>query len=392
MIDNNRLYNKDFLVLSVIMFLAYCNIAAFFQFHEYLSTLPIAPESFGLLIALFSLSVLVVRPLISLFLNPSDAKRWITISSCLVIASLILYNLAETFWSMAAIRILHGAAYVVLATAVLSRIVECIPQEKSGQAFGLLSAVTLLPYAVIPPFMGLLTKWTGGFDRVLDLSALAMVPIFPMLTLLDDSPVSISHGAGERSTWKDVVENFKDYRVLLMLFLSLVVWTTFTPVFFFLQGYGSKIGISNPGWFLTLSTFTEIMVRLSAGHIFDKLDKSKLLVFSLMWLTVGYWALIYASWPTAFYAMGLWLGIGWGVAMPVLSAALFDISQPKLRALNTNLGMEMFQGGFFLGPLVGGAILLQWGYTALYLGCAVLTALGMFSALFLGRIGKDNKV
>jgi MFS family permease len=293
---------------------------------------------------------------------------------------------------MAAIRVLHGAAYVVLATAVLSRIVDCIPQEKSGQAFGLLSALTLLPYAVIPPLLGLLTKWTGGFDRVLDLSALAMVPIFPMLTLLDDSPVSISHGAGERRTRRDLVENFKDYRVLLMLFLSLVVWTTFTPVFFFLQGYGSKIGISNPGWFLTLSTFTEIMVRLSAGHIFDKLDKSKLLVFSLMWLTVGYWALIYASWPTAFYAMGLWLGIGWGVAMPVLSAALFDISQPKLRALNTNLGMEMFQGGFFLGPLVGGAILLQWSYTALYLGCAVLTALGMFSALFLGRIGKDNKV
>ena len=44
-----HLITKEFIALNAIMFLAFCNIAVFFQFHEYLGTLPIPAEYFGTL-------------------------------------------------------------------------------------------------------------------------------------------------------------------------------------------------------------------------------------------------------------------------------------------------------------------------------------------------------
>lgn len=372
---------SEFLALNAIMFLTFCNLALFFQFHHYLETLPIDPGESGLLIALFSVSVLIIRPLISPLLRPDNSKRWMAISCVFLVISLLLYHVALDFWSMALVRLLHGAAYVLMATAVTAKLVACIPQDRSGQAFGIISVITLLPYAVMPPLLEPLTRWAGDFRLVLDLSAAVMALAFPVLFFVRDR----SDGAPGASTaaigWMDLTENLKDRNVQLLLFLSLVVWTAFTPIFYFLKGYGDNIGVPNPGWFFTLSTFTEIGVRLLAGSLFDKWGKSWMLAGSVAWLAAGYVVMANLSEPATFYSMGLLLGLGWGVAMPVLSGLVFDVSPPKFRALNTNLAFEMFQAGFFVGPLAGAAILVQWGYPALYYACAGLSILGFLAAL-----------
>jgi hypothetical protein len=96
------LLTNEFLALNAIMFLTYCNIAVFFQFQTYLGTLAIDQKHSGALIAMFSLSVLVLRPLISPFLNPANGRRWMMVSCAAILAALLSYNLAHTFWSMAA--------------------------------------------------------------------------------------------------------------------------------------------------------------------------------------------------------------------------------------------------------------------------------------------------
>lgn len=377
------LITKEFLALNFIMFLTYCNIAVFFQLHEYLGTLPIPRQSFGVLIALFALTAMLIRPIISPFLNPWNAKRWIAISAFLVIASLGLYDLADSFWSMAAVRLFHGAVHTVLATAVLSRMVGCIPKERSGQAFGLIFVILLLPYAVIPPVLEPLSRLLGGFRQVLVAAAFVMLLVFPLLWLMDKKAVDGPDVRGERIGLRELFGNLKDCRILILLFCAVVVWTCYTPVFYFLKGYGDKIGIQNPGWFFTLSTVTEIVVRLIAGPVFDKFNKSRLLTGSLLWLGLGYFVLPHVSGEALFYGMGLLLGLGWGIAMPLLSSLTFDFSEPRFRAVNSNLTMQMFQVGWFVGPALGDVVLMHGGYSALFCGCGGLSLLGVIAGLFL---------
>lgn len=389
MSDSHTLLNKDFLVLSALAFLGFCNIAVFFQFHHYLGALGIDQAWIGFLIGVFSLAVLVLRPIISPVLHPGNAKKWIAASTCLMIVSLLLYHLARDVWSMTVVRVLHGTAYVVFTTAVVAKLVSAIPPNRSGQAFGLLSVLTILPYAVIPPVLEPLQRLVGGFDRVLDLTAAATAVALPILTLITTDPwPQMGESSGSLSV-ADVMENLKDYKIWILFLVSLLLWTSFTPVFYFLEPYGRSIGVANAGWFFTISTFTEIAVRLVAGGTFDRLDKPKVLAGSFLFLLVAFLALPRASGPMSLYALGVAFGLGWGVAMPVLNGLIFDVSEPKFRALNTNLSFEMFQGGFFFGPVAGGFLLHAWGYGALFVSCGLCGTLA--AVLLVPLFGKREE-
>ena len=383
-----RLITKEFLSLNGIIFLNFCNVAVFFQFHHYLlNELRLSPQEIGLLIGLFAFTGLFIRPFISPLLHPGNAKKWIFLGSIGIIVSLLFYQPARGFWSMALVRIIHGGVYVVMGTAMMAKIVESIPAGKSSQAFGIISVITLLPYAVMPPLLEPLIKILDGFVPVLFLTASLMVLIFPLLLFVKGARSAEDPSPSEKITKRDLIDNIKDPKIFSLLAISLLLYVAFTPVFYFLKAYGHKIGISNPGWFFTLSTFTEIAVRLFGGPFFDKMSKPRFLAYSLIGLVVAYPILANTSGKVLFFALGLFFGLCWGVAMPLLSGLLFDSSPARLRALNTNLGVEMFQGGLFLGPMIGGWILAAWDYRTLYYFCGALILLSLSLIRLLAKKG-----
>ena len=378
--SSNSLLTKEFLALNGIIFLVFCNVAVFFQFQNYLhETLHFPSQSLGFLIGIFAFTALFVRPLISPLLHSDNARKWLFLSTLGVILALLGYYPARDFWSMTLVRVLHGGTYVVLATAALTKMMEFIPEKRSGQAFGLITVITLLPYAVMPPLLEPLIRGFGGFLPVLFFTAGLMVLIFPLVLMLRGGGKGEQGKTSQRIKGRELLENLKDKRIVALLLISLLVYTAFAPVFFFLKGHALKIGIANPGWFFTLSTLTEIAVRLFGGTLLDKGSKSQSLVYSLGGLIFCYVLMANASGEVLFYSLGLGFGICWGVVMPLLNGLIFDTSQPRLRALNTNLAMVMFQGGFFLGPLLGGWILPDGNYPMLYYVCGVmiLGALGL---------------
>jgi len=367
----DKLFTKEFLALNGVAFLTFCNMAVFFQFYLYLHTLPIGVEWYGFLIALFSITGLILRPLISPFLHTGNARLWMVLSSAAVVLSLLGYNLAKDFWSMFLVRAVHGITYVILGVALNACLVGLIPPSRSGQAFGLVTVITLLPFAVVPPILDTVTGWLGGFIPVLNVAAGLMLLVFPLSLTFKPSKNKAGGAIDQRPSAHDILENLKDRRISILLLLMLLLYSSYTPVFFFLEGYGKTVGILNPGIFFTLSTMSEIGVRLFAGSLFDRTNKVLLIAGSLVAVGLGYLGLAYLSGAFMLYCLGIYLGLGWGVVMPVLNALMFDVSPPHLKGLNTNLGVQMFQGGFFLGPFIGGLILAHWDYMMLYLFCAI---------------------
>jgi predicted MFS family arabinose efflux permease len=366
------LWTKDFLFFNGAVFLAFANLAVFFYLEEYLRTLPIDPRWFGLLIGLFAAVSLVLRPFLSLILRPDNARRWIFASTLGVMAALAAYGWPKSVFSMGLLRLFHGTAHVVLATALFAGLVHRIPPAKSGQAFGLISIVTLLPYAVIPPFLKMLMGKLGGYPQVLALMGLIMALIFP-LVLLDRHPIRKDSGPEKaRLNSEELRGNFGDLRIGLILSAMLLFYSGYAVVFFFLAGFVRKIGLTEVGWFFTLSTIGEIGIRLVGSSWFNRKNKRGLLAGSLVAVAGGYF---YLPWVTSegwLFILGGFLGLGWGVAMPVLNALLFDCSTARMRAFNTNLGLQMFQTGFFIGPLLGAFIVQQGGYEGLFYFCAAL--------------------
>ena len=366
---------RQFIFLLAATFIAYANYSVFFRFYDYLTTLPIGPQWFGLIIGVFSGVSLLARPLVSPFFHSGNARKYLYIGNASVIVTLLLYSLAGGLWSMILIRILHGLAFVVLGAAMMTLTLDLIPKEKSGQIFGLISIVILIPNTIIPPFLPALGRLSGGFTQTLALFALATVLVFPLLAVVRPQ-ASASEAAPRRAlTWPEIKADLSNPAVLLLLISMFLFYCGHALVFFFLDAFGRHIGITATGFFLTLSTVGEIGVRVLAGSLFDRYPKAAMIFGANLLLAAGYTLLAGASSEIMFFTVGVIMGLGWGVAMPLFNAMMFDLSEPKYRPFNVNLGMQMFQAGFFFGPFIGGVVAARLSFAWLYYFCAVLSLL-----------------
>jgi MFS family permease len=371
--------------MSLAAFLTFCNMAVFFAFGGYLRTLPVDPQWHGAIIGIFALVPLLLRPLVSPFFTPANAARTMIWTSLGVGGCLFLYNFALGTASLLAVRVLHGAVYVLLMSANLAGIVGSINPQKSGQAFGYVAVIVLLPYAVIPPAMTWAGAALGGYLYQLNLTALLMLLIPPLMLLVKGGTGQTGAIPAQRPSRQEIMTNLRDRRIICLMTLALMVYTSFATLFFYLQGFAQGLGIANPGWFFTCSTLTEIMVRVVAGGFFDRGSKRLWLGLSLALLLTCFLVLPLAQGQTVFLGLGLAVGLALGVAMPLMNALAFDLSTPRLRAYNSNLGMQMFQGGFFFGPLLGGQLLAWSGYNLLFLACAGLCLAALLLLPGLGR-------
>lgn len=375
--DSRHLITAEFLSLNILFFLNFCNVTVFFPLHHYLHSLPIAPKWFGLLIGFFALGALITRPLISMLLRPSNCRRWIACGLFLTIATLLSYRVATGFWSMTLVRTVHGVAFALISAGVMTSLVNTIPEDRSGPAFRALYVSMLLPFGIIPPVLGPFTRWSGSFLYATDSLALIMVLGVPLLMALKTRSPAAGEDSVQRITVSAVAANLRNRAVMVLVFTFLALSSALAVLLYFIKGYGLTLGPANPGWFLTLFTLTAIAERALSGNLPEKFGKAKLLAISLIWLASGLIVLSSAPSMAVFFAMAVFLGLGRGVAAPLVQALMFDISEPTFRAFNSNLLREVSQGGFFLGPALGGIILLHWGYAALFCACSGLILISL---------------
>jgi predicted MFS family arabinose efflux permease len=370
----DRILTREFVLLNAVVFLGFSNIALFFQFYSYLQSLPIDPAWFGFLISLFSVLALALRPLISPLLHPGNARAWMTAGTVVSAGALVGYAFAHSLVPMVLVRSLHGVGFVVMATGVMAMVVAFIPASRSGQAFGIISVNTLLPNALLPPLLDLFTRALGGFDRVLAAAGLAMLLVLPCILAIRP-PSGVAAGGGAPGFSPGAFrENFGRRRVPLLLGVTLLFFTSYTMIFFFLKDFGRHIGVPNPGLFYTLATAIMIGVRVAAGAVLDRLDKVRLLSVVFLFMAAGYGALPLAGGPVFFYAVACLLGLAWGASTPLMNAIIFESSLPRYRGLNLNLSTWMIDGGYVIGPILGGLVLAgeEKHYGLLYGLCAAM--------------------
>lgn len=379
----NSLLSPGFVALNAAMFLAFCNMAVFFDFVPHLKKLKIDPHGFGTLIGLFSLGAVILQPVISPKLHPGNAGRTAAIGSLAAAVILTTYSLAQSFPAMAVVRTIHGFAFALLITSLMALSAAFIPPGRSSQAFGILSFNTLAPYAIIPPLLPWLEAHLGGFNGVLHLTAAVMLLAGPLLLLAKPKPDQDAGPTSSGLTFTEYRQNLADSRVWLMLAIALVFYSGYAGVFYFLKSFAADRRINQPGLFFTISTITVLTVRLAGGSMIDKFDKLSLMGRVLIALAVGYTVLSLVPNRTALLAMGLWLGLGWGLIMPLFFGFMFDHSPPRFRGINSNLVMNMVQVGYLIGPIAWGAAAADLGGRVVFwlIAATTLAAAGLTTCL-----------
>ncbi len=263
---------------------------------------------------------------------------------------------------------LNGAGYFLMGAGATALLVTAIPPERSGQAFGIYSVAILVGYGLVPAAMDALAPFLPSAAHGYAAATLSLLPaawiVRKVRRRLWDATDVPRHEA--RLPWSEIRANVATPSVAILLALNVTYFANWSSLFYLLKGFTQQQGLGNVGAFFTVLTGLMIAIRLLAGRLFDSVSKVGLMIASFCLVAVGHLALAGAP-PRAIPAVGAIFGLGLGGGYPAMNGLMFDHSAPRLRPLNANLMLFAVQGGSFLGPSIGGALVAHSGYRGYFL-------------------------
>ena len=375
-----RLFTYDVTILTLVATFGFSNIAVFYGFNTYLERLGVDPTWRGLLLGAEPLAAFCLRPFLSVLVTPRNALALVRASLVGMGLALCAYLWAGDIVLLLAVRFFHGITFVCLVSGLTVLLVQAIPRQLSGRAFGYFSLATLVPYAVMPPVTEWLLARVYREDRAYALCAVLVLPalalLVPLGRHLGRRAMADAHGT-DRVRLADLRQTLALMPVRLVLLSNLAMFLCTTLVFFFFKPFALSLRMADPGLFFSVYTAAAIAVRLLAGPLYDRLPKETVLVAALVCLAgcmVGFAA---ATGPQSLLFLAVAYGSCLGFAMPLLNAVMFDHSPPAMRGTTMNLMLFMMDASYVFGPMAGGALLAGGaGFPSLFLVAAALALVG----------------
>ncbi|MDZ4186354.1 MAG: MFS transporter [Desulfuromonadales bacterium] len=380
--QSSKRFPCEFFALALILTAAFCNVSVFYSFYHYLGAIDVPVAWRGFLVGLEPMAAFILRLFVLPWLHLRNALFVMTASLLLLIGVSCSYMWVVTVPALIVVRIVHGAAFVLLTSGAIAVVVNFIPAEKSGWGFSMLSVATMIPYAVIPPLAEALLPYVRNeADIYAGVSIFALVALLLLAALRGRIGKALRGMDGvllRRFTRAEIRENFRLRAVGLLLGAGFLTYLAHATLFYFMKDLSLLTGGGKVGLFFTLSMVTMIAVRALGGAMFDKMDKPFLLRTGLALLIPCLIALPHAETQAAFYLLAGVYGLCMGVILPLLNALLFSASAPSLRGLNTNLNLFTLDMAYFLIPYFGG-VLIAFGaeFDILFYGAAGWTTLAL---------------
>ncbi|MDD2558769.1 MAG: MFS transporter [Desulfuromonas sp.] len=382
MSNNTKLFSFGFLAINLQFALVTSIAALFFAFVGYLNVLGIPPATAGFILSADALAALIVLPLITPFVHMGTARRWLFGGAVALSVALFMVGHVSSVPLLTAARLLQGAGFICVVASLNTLAVQFIPKEMSGSAFGYISLVRLVPYAFIPLLFSFFAISPAEFGKVLNVAAvLALLP-FLMLMLPPPQHV-VAKEMSNSPGLAGIITSLRSGSVMVLLLSTLLFFCGYSAIFYYLKQFGHTVGIANASVFFTICTLVMIVIRLLFSRLFDACNKGLVCAAGLFIVAVCYGLLPFSS-SGMFFVLAGFTGFGWGIAMPLQAAAMFDISPPAAQAMNQNLLVLMMQGGFFIGPIFGGQLISTFGYNVLFLSLAGTT---LVAGLLMIRLG-----
>ena len=383
--EPRKILTFEFLGLCVVIFLAFCNVTVFYNLFNYLQTIGIPADLRGLVVGSYSLTAMLLYLLVSPFLTPANATRAMLLGIAVLTLCGVSYLFVYSFWGLLGLRIINGFGQFLMSAGAMTLFVSVIPKERSGQAFAIYSVAILLPFAAVPAVMDALVFFIPTPPHGYAGATVTLIPAAWIVLHIRRRRLEQSGMVEKRHlpVWSDIRANVKQLPIALMLLLNAIYIINWSSMFFLIKGFADEQGIINVGSFFAVQTGLMIAFRLLGGRFFDVFDKARVVVATFVVIAIGHLALDNLPGAWAISLVAIIFGVGMGMGQPAFHGLMFEVSPPRFRPLNANLILFATQAGFFLGPVLGGALVARWGYHGYFLFSVGLALAAAFISILL---------
>jgi MFS family permease len=369
--------NHRLVIIHILTFLVFSNIAFFFMYPIYLSSVDVSKTAIGLIMGTFSVASLLVRPIAGKSVDRVGEKPVLVAGLLLIFACSVLYHVvAGMIGAIYVLRIVHGIGFSGFIAASFSTIAKFTPHETRGRAFSHNGATMLAALGFVPLASERLMD-AFGHPAIFHGGAATTFLGFS-LVVMTRKWEKLSQGVRPKASYAEILKDRSFFFVLVAMILFVDAQATVLNYF---PLYAKTIGISG-GLFLSLALGLAVAIRLFGGSILDRY--SKLLVVRISFVLFGLGIiLIYKLDSILLYVSSIVLyGSGLGYIFPALNAMGAEQGSLEQKAGMMSMLTMAIDGGFILGTIFSGGLSDMIGLSNTFVFAGAVSLLGVFVTSF----------
>ena len=367
------------------------NLFSFASMYVLLATLPLyvvaiggTVSDAGVVLACFTLSAVVVRPVVGR-LSDRRAKKAIMLAGAVILAaSSLLYAPVHSVPLLMAVRVFHGVGWAAFGTAASALAADLAPLSRRGEAMGYFGVGMNVAMAIGPALGVFLVGWAGYGSLFLTAMVLGAAAALTTAGIAEPRRAP-GQGALQRG-WRSFI-------LPSALFPSAVLFTnalTYASVVALLPLFADEAGLGNPGLFFTVFSVVVLVLRGPLGRVSDRRGRVAVVAPGLSVTFVALLVLSQAQSTTTMLVVAVLYAVGVGAAQPTLMAMTVDRAGPQERGAAMGTYTTAMDLGIGVGSVVWGVVAQSLGFATMYVAASLMGLVGVALLLAGAAAGRSR--
>lgn len=370
-----KLWSRQY---SILIFANTLNSFGFYMITTILSTYlteaGIALSAAGVIVGMFSVTSLVIRPFCGFLSDRADKMKLLLASFLMAGAGTVGYALVLWTVPIVMFRILHGMGFGISSTVLVTVAVNYIPQARMGEGIGYLGISQVIASAAAPG-LGIAIAEVTGYRPVFWIAGIFEFAAAMVVFLFRTDYEGIREKRAERKTKEKFSFHLRDIlapEALGYTFISGMYSFTNGVISSFLLLYAQEKGIAGISIYFTVCAAVLFVSKPASGKLTDRKGAAAAVYPATVLAGISMFLLGHAQGLGMILVSGVIRSVGQGTAMPALqteSIRTVGIERSGVATSTYYLGGDIGQG---VGPMIGGVVIGLAGYKGLFDLCGAL--------------------
>ncbi|MER2260555.1 MAG: MFS transporter [Psychrobacillus sp.] len=363
--------NKEPIWTKPFISLFSTNFSIFIIFYGLVTVLPLyatdvlerSDEDAGLLMTIFLISAIMMRPFTGKLLDLAGKRKMLWISLFLYLICTVMYYFIEPFSILLILRFVQGIWFSIATTASGSLAADNIPPSRRGAGLGYFTMSTNLA-VVVGPFIALTIVQYFSYDTFfIAMSILLLIGALTALSIPPEKQPAVPP-VRAKMTLNDLFEK----KSLPIALIGSLVAFSYASILSYLSIYSQQKDLL----YLTSSFFAVFAIvmlvsRPFTGRIFDEKGPRYIIIPGLVLFMFGLILLAFMDSPFIFLLSGAFIGLGYGAIVPSFQTLAIQSTTHERSGYATATFFTLFDTGIAIGSFILGIVASKLGYQGLYM-------------------------